>query len=72
MEHLYIHTKIYIKHQHYLGHCLDANPLGFDGAASKRLSHLSREVCDGKNKCAAVHIGTPKFGCDTLMCRNSD
>jgi hypothetical protein len=38
-EHPYIRTKTYIQHQHYLGHCLDANPLRFDGAASKLFSH---------------------------------
>jgi hypothetical protein len=56
----------------YLWHFLDANPLGFNGAASKLFSHLSREVRHAKNKCAAVHIGTQKVVCDTLMCRNSD
>jgi hypothetical protein len=42
-------------------HCFDANPLGFEGAASELFSHLPREVGHAKSKCAAVHIGTQKL-----------
>jgi hypothetical protein len=56
----------------YLGHYSDTNPLGFDAAASKLLSHLSRKIGHAKSRCAAVHIGTPQIVCDALMCRHSD